>query len=198
MATAIETCVACSGEVSKARGFKLNRETEQSYFNGVSTTWDTTMLAPGIDTNIQWTVYLLSSDVKFTHYSLLFICEEDKYKGSPGFTFELGISVQACVIPRTQIGHKKKDLPVLGVVTSSARNIMQRGLVCLAKHGDYNKVSNNCQNFVSSFAKELGVKQPWTDVEKVETAGWTILGAVATVGAIAYGISKLWPKKNED
>ena len=196
MATAIETCAACNGEVSQAKGFELNTKAEQSYFHEVITNWNTTM--PGIDTEIQWTVYLLSSDAKFKHYSLLFICEEDKYPGSPGFTVELGISPRACVIPITRIRQRKKDLPVLGMVMSSARNIMQRGLECLAKQGDYKKVTNNCQNFVSSFAKELGVKQPWTDVEKVETAGWSILGAVVTVGAIAYGISKLWSKKNED
>ena len=184
----VETaCLVCgSGEVGTAKCFKLTESIIIiSYYNDVETEWAKHSLPP-MNKAVEWTVYRLSSTKMFKHHSLFFVCESPQHETS-GFTFELGIGkqgTQSTVIPVTNCFPRSKftseNLSSLGTVTGySAEDIMDRGLLCLAHFGDYNEHSLNCQDFCSKLAKELGLKQPWTDAEKVVTLGAVLIAAGA-------------------
>ncbi len=209
MATAAEVCTTCSSAViTKAMGLQpAHKDVLQSYYTKVQTEWANYPSLPGINEEVEWTVYKLSPAIPFKHYSLLFVCEDKAYSGSPGFTFELvyGPRRQSgnYVVPQTifveNIRRGSRSTSKLGVIRDSAVEIMTKGLQCLVNFGDYHKVTRNCQHFCSKFAKELGVKQPWTDTEK--------LGAIAAAtagvfGAIVFGIAAVFTtlgsKKSDD
>ena len=161
-----------SGEIiTSARGFQLTDQAViQSYFSEVDTEWALKPQLPGITEKVKWTVYKLSPGL-WKHFSLLFLCEDTAYRGSPGFTFELVCVVGGqsgnYVTPKTTIRQKGSGTTKLGVIQDSAEAIMNQGLNCLAKFGNYHKITNNCQSFCSKFAGELHISQPWTDGEKV-------------------------------
>ena len=192
-------CLVCgSGEVGTAKCVKPTESNIDSYYNDVETEWAKHSLPP-MNKAVEWTVYRLSSTKMFKHQSLFFVCESPQHETS-GFTFELLIGkqgTQSTVIPVTNCFPLSKftseNLSSLGTVIGSAKEIMDRGLLCLADFGDYNEHSLNCQDFCSKLAKELGLKQPWTDAEKVVTLGAVGAGVMA---AVAIGLAALWSSKS--
>ncbi len=173
-----------SGEIISARGFQLTDQAViKSYFSNVHTEWAKRWL-PGISEGVEWTVYKLSPSGLFKHFSLLFVCEDKPYIGSPGFTFELECFVGGqsgnYVAPKTIFWQGSGTIK-LGVIRDSAEAIMNRGLICLAKFGDYHNIINNCQSFCSKFAGELSISQPWTDGEKAALGLGLAAGALALV-----------------
>lgn len=194
MAAGVEACILCSnGQVTRAKGFELTSDNIDRYYSRVETEWESQSLPP-MNKAIEWTVYRHSWSTEMCnsgHHSLFFVCESPQYETASGFTIELGYNRSHTVVPITHFhqGSVSSCCPTLGTVTDSAKNIMDQGLQCLADFGDYHKYSNNCQDFCSKLAKELGLKQPWTDVEKVVTLG--AIGA-GVLGAVGIGLAALW------
>ena len=204
MATSASTekdppCVTCSsGCIATARRFQLTEEAAQSYFENVLAEIAQIQNFPSIRREVEWTVYMISPSRMFTHQSLLFVCEQPQYSGNPGFTFELtygelGSSNE--VIPNTDFMMKNEKAKKLGVVTESAYSIMVKGLKCLANFGDYNTVTKNCQDFCRSFAKELKIKQPTTDVQTVAGLAAVAVGVVGAIGLAATAIASIMGKR---
>ncbi len=195
------SATSSSGMITNARGFKLTHEAVlQSYVSKVLTEWAKYSL-PATNEKVTWTVYKLSPSGLFTHYSLLFVCEDTAYSGSPGFTFELVCAVGEpsgdYVTPHTAFKQRGSGTK-LGVIShGSAGAIMNKGLQCLANFGDYHTVTNNCQKFCSKLAGELGISQPWTDGDTA--AALTVGGFVLGGGAIVYqAISTLFSSPSDD
>ncbi len=195
MATATEVCPTCSsGEITNAKGFQPTDDAVRSYYTNVRTEWDNFPVLPGITKEVEWTVYKLSPPGAFKHYSLLFVCEDTAYRGSPGFTFELVCVVGGqsgnYVTPKTIVRKKGSGTTKLGVIRGSAIDIMKRGLRCLVEFGDYQTIKNNCQYFCSKFAGKLGISQPWTDGDKAfALGGLALLGGTLALGLALFSSS---------
>ncbi len=187
MATAAEVCATCSnGEITNAKGFQPTEKAVQSYYTQVQTEWANFPSLPGISEEVEWTVYKLSLPGIFEHYSLLFVCEDTAYRGSPGFTFEL-VCVVGNVTPKTTVRKKGSGTTKLGVIRGSAIEIMKRGLRCLVEFGDYQIITNNCQKFCQKLAGGLGISQPWTDSDKaVALGGLALLGGTLALGLALF------------
>ncbi len=158
-----------------AREFKLSYKDVLKNYKSTVRTGLTKYSLPGIKEKVKWTVYKLSPSGLFTHFSLLFMY------GERGFTFELmcvGEPSGYYVTPHTAFKQRGSGTQ-LGVIRGSAGAIITKGLQCLANFGDYHIVTNNCQNFCSKLAGELGLPQPWTDVEMAATL---ILSCAVLVG----------------
>ena len=191
MATATEVCPTCSsGEITNAKGFQPTDDAVRSYYTNVQTEWAKLTL-PGISEKVEWTVYKLSPPGAFKHYSLLFVCEDIAYRGSPGFTFELvcvvGEQSGNNVTPKTTVMKKGSGTTKLGVIRGSAKAIIKRGLQCLVEFGDYQIITNNCQKFCQKLAGGLGISQPWTDSDKaVALGGLALLGGTLALGLALF------------
>ena len=199
----VETaCLVCDNgelEVGTAKCFKLTESNIDSYYNDVETKWANHSLPP-VNKAVEWTVYKFSSSRMFKHHSLFFVCESSDYKTTHGFTIELRVLVdgtRAMVNPYTCFYPSSVStyLSTLGTVTDSAKEIMEQGLQCLADFGDYKKYSNNCQDYCSKLAKELDMKQPWTDAEKTVALGMAGVGVIAAVG---IGLAALWSRSGNN
>ncbi len=198
MATAaMDICTLCSSNsLPKARGFEATKDALNSYFKDAKDNWTN---LPSGKKEVIWSVYKVSPSGLGKHFSLLFVCEDKAYSDSPGFTFELYYTKSSTrgseyqVVPQTHFLTRRGS--ILGSIKGSAEAIMNLGLRCLVAFGDYDRVTHNCQDFCSQFAKKLGIKQPWTDAEKAKAA--VGVGAIAIgVGALAYLLSD--GKKKED
>ena len=191
------SCASCSSvEETVAKKFELNEKNVIEYSKDVEESWRREgSLLPDLETEVVWTVYRISPSHMFSHHSLLFVCgEAPPDNGSPGFTFELtyGDRGSGCeIFPRTAIMSFKEGVKMLGGVRGSAHDIMVAGLNCLAKFGNYHKVTHNCQDFCSDFAKALDLKVPWTDLQTVTVRGVSLVGILAL-------LYMLWPKKKKD
>ncbi len=75
-----------------------------------------------------------------------------------------------------------------GEITISGNKILSQALNVISSFGNYNKTSNNCQDFANVFLKSLGIDNPIKTDRRtlLEIAGGVVAGAVA-LGAIILG-----------
>ena len=184
--TVQDTCDKCSaGRNFQAAAFSIqNTESVVCYVQKLRDLWTEFSLPYEMNETYAWSVYKLSSKKKFSHRSLFFVCDEPRH--SHGFTMELDIRERK-VVPLTRCKStdhtSRRGCYKLGVVTTTADNIVDIGLNVLSNFGPYHGVNNNCQDFCGKLASELDIQQPWTDLTIVKIVAGVAVG-VAVIGAI--------------
>ena len=101
------------------------------------------------DKKVDWNLWLVKPNAWFKHHSLVF--ESIEFKGS--FTVGLLVDNTNSVVPNSEpfdekLLYSKEHYKLLGVIKSTTANSLYKtALDCLKTFGNYNEVTNNCQDY---------------------------------------------------
>ena len=140
--------MASGGDIYSATGFKCTEQDIADFMEMVYSYWNKHQY-PALRKQTTWKIQLLKPSQWFKHHSILVqSAETGEY-----FTIELVVSVGTGVIPFSRHfdpsteRHAHLEATDLGEVQSSAVNLFDTALRCLKEFGQYDKYTNNCQDY---------------------------------------------------
>eukprot|EP00112_Aurelia_sp_Birch-Aquarium-sp1_P012967 Seg2731.4 transcript_id=Seg2731.4/GoldUCD/mRNA.D3Y31 product="hypothetical protein" protein_id=Seg2731.4/GoldUCD/D3Y31 len=148
---------------------------------------------PGLEQQSRYKIYTLRSEKYAGHISVVFSHEDRRFIAISLNVEEKSDAGPARAYPVTQIldSHKHAaKLVFCGELTSSANQILAFATQAMKQLGDYNWLTNNCQDYANKFLKNLGIEdRPMTDVTKGTIGAGSVLATVlVAVGSIIVGI----------
>ena len=146
---------------------------------------------PGLEEQTRYKVYTLRSQQFGGHVSVV-ISHEDKHFIAISLVIKKSPAARA--FPAAQIldsGIAAK-LVFCAELTGSANQILAFATQAMNQLGDYNWVTNNCQDYANKFLKNLGIDEvPVTDATK----GTRGAGVLAVLVAIGSGLTWIFGKR---
>ena len=140
--------MASGGDIYSAAGFKCTEQDVAEFMEMVCSYWNNHQY-PALRKQTTWIIQLLKPSQWFKHHSILIqSAETGEY-----FTIELVVSVGTGVIPFSRHfdlstkRHAHLEATDLGEVHSSAVNLFDTALQSLKEFGQYDKYTNNCQDY---------------------------------------------------
>ena len=149
---------------------------------------------PGLDQHTQYKVYTLRSQKHGGHISVVFGHQDSHFIIAISLTVdEKNDAAPARAYPAAQILDADKYVAKLAFcaeLTISANQILAFATQAMEQLGDYNWLTQNCQDYANKFLKNLGIKdRPMTDVTQatIGVAGGLAAFLIA-VGGVIVGI----------
>ncbi len=142
---AVQGCSSGSEDIWQAVGFTQSEESVLQFMEKVYSYWRQHNY-PNMHRETRWRVQLAKPATWFKHHSILVqSAETEEY-----FTLELVITRQG-VVPETRSfdlsRHDHLNFTDLGEVTMSAVQLFDKALKCIEEFGNYDIMTNNCQDF---------------------------------------------------